>query len=85
MRGRTRRHRGLRVADASSVPNCIRANTNVIAMMIGERVSDFIRQASQGPHGRAEPFLCQHKASVVIWPIVTLLLLALVMCRGSTK
>ena len=33
---------GLRVADASIMPDCIRANTNVTAMMIGERVSDFI-------------------------------------------
>ena len=35
---------GLRVADASIMPNCIRANTNVTTMMIGERVSDFIRE-----------------------------------------
>ena len=35
---------GLRVADASIMPNCIRANTNVTTMMIGERVSDFARQ-----------------------------------------
>ena len=33
---------GLRVVDASIMPNCIRANTNVTTMMIGERVSDFI-------------------------------------------
>jgi choline dehydrogenase len=33
---------GLRVADASIMPDCIRANTNVTTMMIGERVSDFI-------------------------------------------
>jgi choline dehydrogenase len=35
---------GLRIADASIMPNCIRANTNVTTMMIGERISDFIRQ-----------------------------------------
>ena len=35
---------GLRVADASIMPNCVRANTNCTTMMIGERVSDFIRQ-----------------------------------------
>ena len=35
---------GLRVADASIMPNCIRANTNVTTMMIGERVSKFIRE-----------------------------------------
>ena len=32
---------GLRVVDASIMPDCIRANTNVTTMMIGERVSDF--------------------------------------------
>jgi choline dehydrogenase-like flavoprotein len=36
--------KGLRVADASIMPNCIRANTNVTTMMIGERVADFVRQ-----------------------------------------
>ena len=35
---------GLRVADASIMPDCIRANTNVTTMMIGERVADFVRQ-----------------------------------------
>lgn len=35
---------GLRVADASIMPDCIRANTNVTTMVIGERVADFIRQ-----------------------------------------
>jgi len=35
---------GLRVVDASIMPDCVRANTNVTTMMIGERVSDFIRQ-----------------------------------------
>ncbi len=34
----------LRVVDASIMPNCIRANTNVTTMMIGERMADFIRQ-----------------------------------------
>ena len=34
---------GLRVADASIMPDCIRANTNATSMLIGERVSDFIR------------------------------------------
>ena len=34
--------RGLRVADASIMPDCVRANTNVPTMMIGERVADFI-------------------------------------------
>ena len=35
---------GLRVADASIMPDCIRANTNVTTMMIGERVADFNRK-----------------------------------------
>ena len=35
---------GLRVVDASIMPDCIRANTNVTTMMIGERISDFIKQ-----------------------------------------
>ena len=33
---------GLRVADASIMPDCIRANTNVTSMAIGERVADFM-------------------------------------------
>jgi choline dehydrogenase len=32
----------LRVADASVMPDCVRANTNVPTMMIGERIADFI-------------------------------------------
>ena len=32
----------LKVADASNMPDCIRANTNVTSMIIGERVADFI-------------------------------------------
>ncbi len=34
----------LRVVDASIMPDCIRANTNVTTMMIGEHIADFIRQ-----------------------------------------
>ncbi len=33
---------GLRVVDASIMPDCIRANTNVTTMMIGERIADLI-------------------------------------------
>ncbi len=33
---------GLRVVDASIMPDCIRANTNVTTLAIGERISDFI-------------------------------------------
>ncbi len=41
--GRVHGMEGLRVVDASIMPDCIRANTNVTTMMIGERMSDFIR------------------------------------------
>ena len=37
---------GLRVVDASIMPDCVRANTNVTTMMIGERVADFIHQGT---------------------------------------
>ena len=37
---------GLRVADASIMPDCVRANTNATAMVIGERVSDFVLEGS---------------------------------------
>ena len=42
--GRVHGFDNLRVVDASIMPDCIRANTNVTTMMIGERVADFIRQ-----------------------------------------
>ena len=42
--GRVYGLRGLRVADASIMPDCVRANTNVPTMMIGERVADFLRE-----------------------------------------
>ena len=34
----------LRIADASIMPDCIRANTNATTIMIGERIADFMRQ-----------------------------------------
>ncbi len=34
----------LRVVDASIMPNCVRANTNVTTMTIGERIAEFIRE-----------------------------------------
>ena len=34
----------LRVVDASIMPECVRANINVTALMIGERIADFIKQ-----------------------------------------
>ena len=42
--GRVHGLEGLRVADASVMPNAVRANTNCTTMMIGERIADFIRQ-----------------------------------------
>jgi choline dehydrogenase len=36
---------GLRVVDASVMPNIVRANTNVTCMMIGERVAEWMRTA----------------------------------------
>ena len=35
---------GLRVADASVMPDCVRANINVTVMVIGERIADFIKE-----------------------------------------
>ena len=35
---------GLRVADASVMPDVVRANTNVTTMMISERAAEFIRE-----------------------------------------
>ncbi len=40
--GRVRGLSGLRIADASIMPDVIRANTNVTTMMIGERIADFV-------------------------------------------
>jgi choline dehydrogenase len=37
---------GLRVADASIMPDCIRANTNVTTMMIGERIAALMREGN---------------------------------------
>lgn len=41
-RGKVHEIDGLRVADASIMPNCIRANTNLTTIMIGERIADWI-------------------------------------------
>ena len=41
--GRVHGLENLRIADASVMPNCIRANTNVTTIMIGERMADFMR------------------------------------------
>ena len=42
--GNLRGLRNIKVADASNMPDCIRANTNVTSMVIGERVADFIAE-----------------------------------------
>ena len=43
-RGRVHGIDGLRVADASVMPDTVRANTNVTTMMIGERIADYIKR-----------------------------------------
>ncbi len=35
---------GLRVADASVMPDVVRANTNVTTIMVGERVAEWIKE-----------------------------------------
>ena len=42
--GRVHGLENLWVADASVMPDCIRANTNATAIMIGERVADFVKE-----------------------------------------
>jgi choline dehydrogenase len=44
--GRVHGLEALRIVDASIMPDCIRANTNVTTIMIGERIADFMRQGS---------------------------------------
>lgn len=41
--GRIHGIQGLRVADASIMPDCVRANINATTMAIGERIADFVR------------------------------------------
>ena len=43
-KGRIHGLENIRIIDASVMPDCIRANTNVTTMMIGERMSDFLIQ-----------------------------------------
>ena len=42
---RVRGVQGLRVVDASIMPNIVRANTNLTCIMIGERVADWMRNS----------------------------------------
>ena len=44
--GRIRGLEELRVADASMMPDVIRANTNATSIMIGERVPDWIARGA---------------------------------------
>lgn len=37
---------GLRVGDASIMPDCVRANTNNTVMVMGERIADFIKEGA---------------------------------------
>ena len=37
---------GLRVVDASIMPECVRANINVTVLMIGERIADLVKQGN---------------------------------------
>ena len=41
--GRVHGPAGLRVMDASILPDCPRANTNVVTMMLGEHIADGLR------------------------------------------
>ncbi len=41
--GKVRYTEGLRVADASIMPDCVRANTNATSMIIGERIANFMK------------------------------------------
>ena len=43
-RGRVYGIEGLRIADASIMPDCVRANANATTMAIGERIADFMAQ-----------------------------------------
>ena len=45
-KGQLHGFRGIRVADASIMPDCIRANTNLTTMAIGELIADLINSES---------------------------------------
>ena len=43
----------VRIADTSVMPTELTGNLNAPAIMIGERVADFIRESASSPHGAA--------------------------------
>jgi choline dehydrogenase len=45
--GRVHGLEGLRIADASIMPDCIRANTNATTIMIGERMAEFTKEGRE--------------------------------------
>ena len=49
MSGRVHGLEGLRVVDASIMPDCTRANTNSTSIVIGEMVADMIREGLNAP------------------------------------
>ena len=44
--GRVHGLEAIRVADASIMPDCVRANTNATTMMIGEWIADLIMRGA---------------------------------------
>ncbi len=44
--GRVHGLENIRVADASIMPDCIRANTNATTIMIAEKIADYVIEGS---------------------------------------
>ena len=42
--GRVHEVEGLRVVDASIMPDCVRANINATVIALGEKIADFIQE-----------------------------------------
>jgi choline dehydrogenase len=47
--GRVHGLQGLRVVDTSIMPDVVRANTNATAMMIAERIADWMKSERKKP------------------------------------